>query len=131
MLAVDPTNTNTSPGQKGGRRPGAGRKGKGKVITIERLKAEVDLAMGQSFESVLGEMACQLFQDFKNRQNMTDAIKFMQMLAKYLIEQPVQQVAVAPISKEDLPDSAVDARVAELLQKITFKTDATPTNNSR
>lgn len=129
MLTVDPTNTNSSPGQRGGRRPGAGRKGKGKVITIERLKAEIDLAMGQSFESVLGEMALQLFQDFKGRQNVSEAIKFMQMLAKYLIEQPVQQVAVAPINKEDLPDATVDARVAELLQKITFKTDAKTTNN--
>lgn len=129
MLTVDPTNTSSSPGQRGGRRPGAGRKGKGKVITIERLKAEIDLAMGQSFESVLGEMALQLFQDFKGRQNVSEAIKFMQMLAKYLIEQPVQQVAVAPISKEDLPDATVDARVAELLQKITFKTDAKTTDN--
>lgn len=129
MLTVDPTNPNITPGQKGGRRPGAGRKGKGKVITIERLKSEIDLAMGQSFESVLGEMALQLFQDFKSRQNVSEAIKFMQMLAKYLIEQPVQQVAVAPINKEDLPDATVDARVAELLQKITFKTDAKTTNN--
>lgn len=130
MLTVDPTNHKTDPNQRGGRRPNSGRKGRGKVITIERLKAEIDLAMGQSFESVLGEMALQLFQDFKSRQNIADAIKFMQMLAKYLIEQPVQQVAVAPISKEDLPDATVDARVAELLNKITFKQDAKEANNS-
>lgn len=127
---IDPTLPNQTPNQRGGRRPGAGRKGKGKVITIERLKAEVDLAMGQSFESVLGEMAMILFTDFKSRQNMDQAVKFMQALMKYLVQQPTQQIAVAPISKEELPDDAVNARVAELIQKITFKQDAKEANNS-
>lgn len=127
---IDPTLPNQTPNQRGGRRPGAGRKGKGKVITIERLKAEVDLAMGQSFESVLGEMAMILFTDFKNKQNMDQAVKFMQALMKYLVEQPTQQIAVAPVKTEDLPDATVDARVAELLNKITFKQDAKEANNS-
>ena len=127
---IDPTLPNQTPNQRGGRRPGAGRKGKGKVITIETLKAELDLAFGQKFETVIAEMAMILFTEFKSRQNMDQAVKFITALMKYCVEQPTQQIAVAPISKEELPDDAVNARVAELIQKITFKQDAKEANNS-
>ena len=129
MLTVDPTLPNHSPGQKGGARPGAGRKPGSKVITIEKLKKELDTKFGQNFETVIADMAVKLFTDFQSGKNTGDAIRFMQALMRYVIEQPTQQIAVAPISKEELPDSAVDARVAELLSKITFKQDA-KVNNS-
>ena len=127
---VDPTLPNQTPNQRGGRRPGSGRKPGSKVITIDKLKAELDAKFGQKFESVIAEMAVTLFTDFQSGKNIGDAIRFMQALMKYVIEQPTQQIAVAPISKEELPDSAIDARVAELLNKITFKQDAKEANNS-
>lgn len=127
---IDPTLPNRTRGQNGGARPGAGRKPGSKVITIEKLKSELDTAFGKKFEVVIAEMAVTLFTDFQSRKNIGDAIRFMQALMRYVIEQPTQQIAVAPVKTEDLPDSAVDARVAELLNKITFKQDAKEVNNS-
>ena len=127
---IDPTLPNQTPNQRGGRRPNSGRKSKGKVITIETLKAELDTTFGQKFETVIAEMAMILFTDFRSRQNISEAIKFMTVLIRYCVEQPTQQIAVAPVKTEDLPDATVDARVAELLGKITFKQDAKEANNA-
>ena len=127
---IDPTLPNQTPNQRGGRRPGSGRKPGSKIITIERLKAELDTQFGKHFETVIAEMAVTLFTDFRSGKNVTDAIRFMQALMKYVIEQPTQQIAVAPVKTEDLPDATVDARVAELLGKITFKQDAKETDNA-
>ena len=127
---IDPTLPNQTPNQRGGKRPNSGRKSKGKVITIETLKAELDTTFGQKFETVIAEMAMILFTDFRSRQNISEAIKFMTVLIRYCVEQPTQQIAVAPVKTEDLPDATVDARVAELLGKITFKQDAKEANNA-
>ena len=104
---------------RGGARPGAGAKKHQHRITVQELRSALEERLGMPYQQMLAETQVILFNKFKLGENVKEYVTFTENMAKRIVEQPIQEVAVST-PYEEMSSTEIQGRIDNLLTRAAL-----------
>ena len=108
---------------RGGARPGAGAKKHQHRITVQELRSALEARLGMPYQEMLAETQVILFNKFKMGENVKEYVTFTENMAKRIVEQPIQEVAVST-PYEEMSSTEIQGRIDNLLTRAALASNA-------